>query len=116
MRIEDLSPAERALWDAFPRGESVDLTTGDQVFDEPGQSGRWSQARMVRAEVLVALLVGAREPEPGQVAAVRLSGARIVGALNLGHADVKVPLALTGCAFDEAPHLYWARLHSVHIM
>lgn len=116
MRIEDLSPAERALWDAFPRGESVDLTTGDQAFDEPGQSGRWSQGRIVRAEVLVALLVGAREAEPGRVAAVRLTGARIVGSLNLGHADVKVPLELTGCAFDEVPHLYWARLHSVQIV
>src|SRR5207247_10494408 len=107
MRTEDLSPAERALWDAFPRGESVDLTTGDQAFDEPGQSGRWSQGRVVRAEVLVALLAGAREAGPGRVAAVRLSGARIAGSLNLGHAHVKVPLELSGCAFDEVPYLYW---------
>ena len=58
--------------------------------------------------MLVALLVGAVENEPGQVAAVRLTGARVTGSLNLGHAEVHVPLALTGCSFDEAPHLYWA--------
>jgi hypothetical protein len=116
MRIGDLSQTEHALWEAFTRGEAVDLSSGNPAFDDPAQSDRWGSDRVVRAEVLVALLVGAQEPEPGQVAAVRLTGARIVGSLNLGHADVTVPLALTGCSFDEAPHLYWARLHSVHIM
>jgi hypothetical protein len=116
MRIEDLSKAERALWDAFTHGESVDLSSGDPTFDDPAQSAQWGSDRVIRAEVLVALLVGAQEPEPGQVAAVRLTGARIVGSLNLGHAEVRVPLALTECSFDEAPHLYWARLNSVHLI
>lgn len=121
MRIEDLTPAERALWNAFPRGESVDLSGEPSAEDSTGvtttrdpQTG--GLAQMVRAEVLVALLAGARQPEPGQVAAVRLSGARITGSLNLGHANVEVPVALTNCVFDEPPHLYWARLQSVHIM
>jgi hypothetical protein len=116
MRSDDLSQAERTLWEAFTHGESVDLSSGNATFDDPAQSDRWGSDRVIRAEVLVALLLGAQEPEAGQVAAVRLTGARIVGSLNLGHADVTVPLALTGCSFDEAPHLYWARLHSVHIM
>jgi hypothetical protein len=116
MRVEDLSPAERALWDAFPRGESVDLTTGRRGQDEPAMSDTWGAERQVRAEVIVALLLGAREAESGQVAAVRLTGARITGTLNLGHAEVTVPLALTGCAFDEQPHLYWARMQSVHLL
>ncbi|HXA62261.1 MAG TPA: hypothetical protein VNW94_24180 [Streptosporangiaceae bacterium] len=116
MRIEDLSAAERSLWDAFPRGEVVDLTKGSPASDDPAQSDRWGADRVIRAEVLVALLVGAQPRQPGQVAAVRLTGARITGALTLGHAEVTVPLALTGCSFDETPHLYWARLHSVHLM
>lgn len=121
MRTEDLTPAERALWDAFPRGESVELSGDPQIVDDttggtvrdPQPGGR---GQVVRAEVLVALLAGVRQPEPGQVAAVRLSGARITGSLNLGHANVMVPLALTDCVFDEPPHLYWARVQSVHIM
>ncbi|MFD0684188.1 hypothetical protein [Actinomadura fibrosa] len=116
MNIEDLTPSERRLWEAFPSGESVDLSSGDPAFDDPGQSARWGHDRLVRAEVLVALLVGAVDSEPGQVAAVRLAGARITGSLNLGHAEVHVPLALTGCSFDEAPHLYWASMNSVHLM
>ncbi|TMQ90483.1 hypothetical protein ETD83_35270 [Actinomadura soli] len=116
MNVEDLTPPERRLWEAFPKGESVDLSSGDPSFDDTGQADRWGHDRVVRAEVLVALLVGALEPEPGQVAAVRLAGARVTGSLNLGHADVSVPLALTGCSFDEAPHLYWASMNSVHLM
>ncbi|TDD23953.1 hypothetical protein E1287_38545 [Actinomadura sp. KC06] len=116
MNIEDLTPTERRLWEAFPKGEAVDLSSGDAAFDDTGQADRWGHDRVVRAEVLVALLVGAVEPEPGQVAAVRLGGARVTGSLNLGHADVSVPLALTGCSFDEAPHLYWASMNSVHLM
>ncbi|MEU5876126.1 hypothetical protein [Spirillospora sp. NPDC047279] len=116
MNIEDLSPPERRLWEAFPRGESVDLSSSDQTQNDPAFAERWGQDRVVRAEVLVALLAGAVAPEPGQVAALRLTGARITGGLNLGHAEVTVPLALTGCSFDEAPHLYWANMNSVHMM
>ncbi len=116
MNIEDLTPSERRLWKAFPKGEAVDLSTGDPALDDIGQSDRWGHDRVVRAEVLVALLVGAVDPEPGQVAAVRPAYARITGSLNLGHAEVTVPLALTGCAFDDAPHLYWASMTSVHLM
>ncbi|MFC6880476.1 MULTISPECIES: hypothetical protein [Actinomadura] len=116
MNLDELSPPERRLWDAFPSGEPVDLSSPDTTLNDPGSADRWGPERVVRAEVLVALLAGAVDPEPGQVAAVRLSGARVTGSLNLGHADVSVPLALTACAFDEAPHLYWANMSSVHMM
>ncbi|GAA1562395.1 oxidoreductase [Actinomadura kijaniata] len=113
MKIEELSPPERRLWEAFPRGEVVDLSGGDPAFTDPGS---WGPERVVRAQVLVALLAGAVEPEPGQVAAVNLTGARIIGHLNLGHASVAVPLTLTDCVFDEAPLLYWASMNTVHLM
>jgi hypothetical protein len=116
MNIDELTPPERRLWEAFPRGESVDLSGGDPTLNDPATADRWDPGRFVRAEVLVALLAGALEPESGHVAGVRLAGARILGALNLGHAQVDVPLALTGCAFDEAPHFYWANMDSVHMM
>lgn len=112
MNLEELSPAERALWEACPRGESVDLAGRAPSLDDPPGTDHTA----VRAEVLVALLLGAVEPVPGQVAAVRLGNARIVGTLNLGHAEVTVPLALTDCVFEEAPHLYWANMNSVHLM
>lgn len=114
MNVTDLTPAEHRLWDAFPSGQQVDLA-GDG-FDVTTHDGQWGPQRRIRAEVLVALLTGAREPEPGQVAAVRVHGAYITDSLNLGHADVTVPIAFTECVFEEAPHLYWAQLRSVHMM
>jgi hypothetical protein len=114
--IEELSPAELALWKAFPRGEQVDLRTGDGHFDDPAHASLWGPERHLRAEVVVALLLGAIEAEPGELAAVRLIGARITGPLGLEHADVTVPLEITDCSFDEAPRLYWARMRSMRLV
>ncbi|GAA4484260.1 oxidoreductase [Actinoallomurus oryzae] len=113
MQIDELTEPERLLWEAFPRGEPVDLSGGDHDFDS---TNAWGPERTVRAEVISSLLLGAQDDEPGHVAAVRLTGARITGTLNLGHAHVTVPLALTACQFTDAPHLYWAQLRSVHLM
>src|SRR5260370_21517266 len=74
MRIEDLSAAERSLWDAFPRGEVVDLTKSSPASDDPAQSDRWGADRVIMAEVLGALLVGAQPRHAGQAPAVRLTG------------------------------------------
>lgn len=113
MDLDELTAPERALWDAFPRGEPIDLSGGDTDFDS---TNAWGPERTIRAKVVSALLLGGREPEPGAVAAVRITGARISGTLDLGHAHVSAPLALTNCQLTDAPHLYWARLRSVHLM
>ena len=97
MDLDDLSKSERALWRAFPRGELVDLT-----------SARGS-ARTVRAEVIGVLLLGAVPPEPGWIATVRLAGARVTGALNLGHSVIPGPVRLRRCEFDSLIDLAGAR-------
>lgn len=88
VELGELSEAERLVWDAFPRGAPVDLSTVDQD-------------RTVRARVLAALLLGVREAEPGHVARLVLSGARIEGPLDLSDTEITVPTTLTGCQFDE---------------
>jgi hypothetical protein len=95
MDIEDLSDAERAVWDAFPRAGKVDLTgTGEPV----------------RGEVLAALLRGARPADAGQVPAIRLTGARITGVLDLSFAEVRYAVLMRDCVFDEPPALYATRM------
>ena len=88
VELSELSEAERLVWDAFPRGVAVDLSTVDQD-------------RTVRARVLAALLLGARDAEPGHVARLVLSGARIDGPLDLSDTEITVPISLSGCHFDE---------------
>lgn len=95
MDIEDLSDAERALWDAFPNAGKVDLTgTGEAV----------------RGEVVSALLLGARPADAGRVPAVRLTGARITGVLDLSFAEVRYAVLMRDCVFDEPPALYASRI------
>ncbi|WP_406840934.1 hypothetical protein ACICHK_40255 [Streptomyces sp. AHU1] len=41
MREEDLTPVERRVWDAFSRGEKLDLCVSDPVDDDPANSDGW---------------------------------------------------------------------------
>jgi hypothetical protein len=108
MRCEDLTEPERRIWEAFPRGECVDLRTGDPVLDDPAEGGRWEGGRIVRSCVIRALLLGGPEAEQGAVACVRIVGARIAGCLELAHAEVRCPVYLEQCWFEESPDLHGA--------
>ena len=57
MDLYALSKPERALWAAFPSGAWVDLRSGDPDQDDPANAGCWSAERMVRADVVTALLL-----------------------------------------------------------
>src|SRR5918999_2323355 len=113
MKFAELTPAERRVWRAFPRGGAVEFRTGD-ADDDPGRGGDWGAERTVRAEVLRELLLG-DVSEPGQVAALRLTGARITGLLNLQYGTVPQPIRLMGCHFDETPNLYGAQTRQLNL-
>jgi hypothetical protein len=115
MRVEDLSGAERFLWDAFPLGESLDVRVGEAAEDDPAAGGAWGQDRSVRAAVVAALLLGALAPVPGRVPAVRLFGARVTGVLDLSFADVRHAVLLQDCFFEEEPRLDGARTRLVSL-
>jgi hypothetical protein len=104
----DLTDTERRLWDAYPTGETVDLGEGRPGgTDDPG--------RVVRAEVISALLLGAREAAPGRVPAVRLSGARVTGTLDVSGGEVGCELRLRRCALDAAPDFSNARARQMRL-
>ncbi|HEX4087812.1 MAG TPA: hypothetical protein VHZ33_03795, partial [Trebonia sp.] len=108
MLYEDLTEAERLLWNAFPDGVCVDLRSGDLAADGPATGGEWGSERTVRGEVIRALLLGARESGHGSVPGLRVIGARISGCLDLVDADVRFPVRLERCWFDESPDLHRA--------
>jgi hypothetical protein len=100
--VDQLNSAESAVWEAFPAGTLVDLASAGE--------------RLVRAEVVAALLRGIRPAEPGQSAGIHLSGAIIAGVLDLTYATITVPLSLHECDFDSVPNLTGAILRGVDIM
>ncbi|MFF4371054.1 membrane-associated oxidoreductase [Streptomyces sp. NPDC001594] len=110
MEITDLTPAERRIRDAFPRGEGVDFREGPEEDAADGHG--WGPERTVRAEVLAALLLGSPGPV-GQVAELNVKGVRITGKLNLKYADVEHAIRLRSCWFERKPQLFGARLRAV---
>ncbi|WP_405494815.1 membrane-associated oxidoreductase [Streptomyces sp. NBC_00096] len=112
MEITDLTPAERRVWDAFPRGEGIDFREG--ADEEATDGASWGPDRTVRAEVLAFLLL--REaPAAGQVPGMNVRGARITGKLNLKYADIEHAIRLRACWFERKPVLYGARLRAVSL-
>ncbi|MQA93759.1 MAG: hypothetical protein GEV11_03650 [Streptosporangiales bacterium] len=101
--MQDLSPVERRLWAAYPRGELIDFR-GDGAAPE------------VRAEVLAALLLGGGpEVVPGRVPALRFAGARVTGALDLSYAHVSAPILMHDCVFERPPALLEATTRAVDL-
>ncbi|WP_433331770.1 hypothetical protein [Spirillospora sp. CA-294931] len=92
-----LNDAERRLWRAFPTGTPVVL--GDDRPDGPLPD------RIVRAEVIGQLLLGACATRDGFVPAVRLRGAYVVGRLDLTGGTVPHELSLQFCRLVEIPKL-----------
>jgi len=90
-----LNPAERRLWHAFPTGTMVRLGEDRPAGPDPN--------RIVRAEVIAQLLLGACETRNGFVAAVRLRGAYIVGRLDVTGGVVEHELRLEHCRLVEPP-------------
>ena len=94
--VADLSEAEARLWEAFGRGEQVDLRVGDPDSDDPGSGSGWGEARQVRAAVVAALLLGAVQPTAGYVPGVSLRGALITGDLDMRGGVVSCAAVLEG--------------------
>ncbi|WP_405867394.1 membrane-associated oxidoreductase [Streptomyces sp. NBC_00005] len=112
MEINDLTPAEERVWRAFARGERVDFRT---TPDEDAADGNgWGPERTLRASVLKALLVGAPQEE-GEIAALKVAGARITGKLSLMYAVLDHAVSLTHCSFDDEPNLYGTRLRQLNL-
>jgi hypothetical protein len=97
----ELTEAERLLWDAFPRGGWVDLGRVDVAAEGLADAIGSDPSRMIRAEVIRALLLGVVEAEAGCAAAIRLRGAVVTGQLDLAGASVAWPLTCERCCFDR---------------
>jgi hypothetical protein len=99
--IANLSEAEQKLWSAYSRGAWVDLRTGDADTDQLSLAHTWPPSRVVRAEVMSALLLGAAGPQVGGFPALRLRGARITGRLDLTGTTVDHAIVCEYCLFED---------------
>ncbi|MGW4195485.1 oxidoreductase [Streptomyces sp. NPDC005004] len=115
LTYDELSAAERELWDGFPEGRWVDLRTGTPEHDDPAGGAEWGPGRTVRAEVVSALLLGVNPAGAGSVAALRLAGARITGRIDLAGAEIGQVLWLKGCLLEHPVSFYGASTRTIRI-
>ncbi|RNF83000.1 oxidoreductase [Streptomyces botrytidirepellens] len=115
LTYDELSAAERALWDAFPEGQWVDLRTGIPEDDDPAGGTQWGPERTVRAEVVAALLLGGNTEQSSRVASLRLAGAHITGRLDLAGADISHLLWLRECRLAQEVGLHAASTRTIRI-
>ncbi|MFI1722711.1 oxidoreductase [Streptomyces sp. NPDC020489] len=111
---EELTAPERQLWDAYPKGRTVDFRTGGPE-DDPAHGDGWGEDRTVRAGVVAALLLGVIPAEPGHVPALRVAGARIIGALELGGAEIGHAMRFEGCWFEQGVGLADAATRTISV-
>lgn len=114
--IDDLTESERLLWEAFPQGTWLDLRAGKTRGNDPGDVAGWGRERIIRAEVISALLLGAAGQEPGYAPGVRLRGVLVKGQLDLTGATVAMPLVCECCHFDTELRLVDAAAKTVAIV
>lgn len=112
VRRSELSPAERRVWKAFARGEEVDFR--DSPGEDASSGASWGPERTVRASVLRALLLDGPRDD-GEIAALRVSGARIAGTLNLRYATVDHAIRLWGCHFERVPNVYGCHFRQLNL-
>ncbi|MEU5581203.1 membrane-associated oxidoreductase [Streptomyces huasconensis] len=117
MEITELTDVERRVWEAYPKGRTVDLreTPDDGPEGAPEAGAAWGPERTVRAEILRALLLGDHTRADGEVPLLRLMGARISGRLDLRYAEIAAPIHLWACLFEEIPDLYGAQLRQLNL-
>ncbi len=71
--------------------------------------GGWGPGRTVRASVIAALLLGDDAPVAHRIPALRVSGVRVSGRLELAYSTVRHSARFSHCYFEQEPSLYWAR-------
>ena len=114
-RSDLINDAERRLWDAFSRGEAVNLGPEGDPAGPGFNPDDWPGERAVRGEVIAGLMLGVRPAEPGYTAKLILEGARITGRLDLSGAPIAHELLIRRCWFDRRVDLTDSVTRSVEL-
>ncbi|MFI1183620.1 oxidoreductase [Streptomyces sp. NPDC020799] len=111
----DWSAPERRLWSAFRNGSMLDLRTGIAVDDDPVDGAAWGPERQISAHVIALLLLDGPPANPGKVRALRVTGARVTGELDLTSAAIDCEIDFDACSFSDALSLRHATTLAVYL-
>ncbi|MDQ0790439.1 membrane-associated oxidoreductase [Streptomyces sp. B3I8] len=115
MEIDELTAAERRVWEAFPDGTEVDFRRTPDENPADGTGGAdWGPERTVRARVLRSLLLDG-PTRAGEIPVLKVVGARITGTLDLKYATIDHAVELKHCHFTDGPALYDFRVRQLNL-
>jgi len=99
--FDDISAAEIALFRAVADGRGADYSTSNLPTHDHHDPALFSESAVVRADRIRWLLADAKaRPYIGHYG-VYITGARIIGELDLAFLSFPFPLAFTCCYFDD---------------
>ena len=106
-----LTEPERHMWDAVMAGHGISFGDGDPR--ELTSRDAWGPERTIRGHVLAALLTSVGVIAPSAVRQVHIQGARVVGEVDLRHAELAVAVQLERCIFERRVILAEARTRAL---
>ncbi len=114
-KFQELRDSEYKLFRAIANGEAADYQLGVEDNDKPENALHWGEERTLRSERLRWLCL---KPEVWHLClpeGIKVSGAKLEGALNLSFSDIEIPLQFAYCYFSEALLLQQARLRGLNL-
>ncbi|WP_415950966.1 oxidoreductase [Streptomyces sp. KLOTTS4A1] len=98
---DDLTPAEVGMWQAFRNGSRYKLSTGNPLVDDPHGVYHWGEERSVRARVICMLMLAGPPALDGRVSAIKLTGVRVTGYLDVAGGTVTPYVEMKDCRFEK---------------
>ncbi|MEV0225894.1 oxidoreductase [Streptomyces sp. NPDC050704] len=113
---DDLTDAERGMWQAFRDGSVYDLRAGDSTVDDPHGGHPWGPERSVRARIVAWLLLDGPPALDGRVSSLKLTGVQIIDEFDLAGGTVVPYVEMKGCRFEKEVLLPEARFTTVRLV
>ncbi|MEU6536087.1 oxidoreductase [Streptomyces sp. NPDC047000] len=113
---DDLTAAEAGMWQAFRNGTVYDLSSGDAAVDDPHGGCPWGPERTVRGRIVAWLLLDGPPALAGRVSALKLTGVRIAGSLDVAGGTVAPYVELRSCRFEQDVLLPEARFATLRLV
>jgi sRNA-binding regulator protein Hfq len=96
---------ELELIAAVESGKTASFLTGNPKQDDPAHGKTWGAERTLRAQAIRDLCIGIGTQYRVSPLGIQISGARIVGTLDLERLDLRCPLVLRKCFVEELAKL-----------
>ncbi|MFB2898072.1 hypothetical protein ACE1CI_34590 [Aerosakkonemataceae cyanobacterium BLCC-F50] len=110
-----LTDADMKLFCAIACDKEANFKSSTENLNDPNKTEQWGTERTLGADRLVWLLTTPKVVEFLSFRGLRISGAKIVGDLNLEYATVSVPLIFNTCAFMGLLKLEKSKLKALEL-